>query len=356
VRPLLVVLAALCCAASAHAGPNLLVGIDDDTIKWMTRPNGVVGVNRDLGLDALRVTVPWRGEAKPTRLQGVYLHRIALAVALGQRIVLAVYGSPQQAPVTSADRTQYCGFLVHVLQRIPAINDVVIWNEVNNPLFWRAGPEAYEALLARCWDGLHSLRRSINVISSTAPHQNPGGFLTALGAAYRASGRTRPILDTYGHNIYPESSSEAPNAVHADSGSIDQGDYPRLVQVLNDAFGGTAQPLPGQGATTIWYLEDGYQSAIPRSLARVYGGRENEPQTVSPEAQAQNLRTAVELAFCQPYVGAFFNFELLDERRLDGWQSGLLYTNGQKKPAYEAYKQAIADIHAGTIDCATLAP
>jgi hypothetical protein len=357
VRFLLVVVAALCLAASADAGPGLLVGIDDDTIKWLAKPNGVVGVNRDLGLDALRLTLPWkRGQDKPTRLQGVYLHRVAGAIVLGQRIVLAVYGTPSQVPLTAAQRDQYCGFLVHVVQRIPAIEDVVIWNEVNNPTFWQAGPEAYEALLARCWDRLHAARRNVNVIDSTAPHQDPGAFLLRIGSAYRASGRTRPILDSFGHNVYPESSAEPPSAVHTGSPSIDQGDYARLLDVLAQAFGGTAQPLPGQGRTTVWYLEDGYQSSVPRSLAHVYGGRENERAPVSPEAQAQNLRAAVELAYCQPFVGAFFNFELLDERRLVGWQSGLLYANGVRKPAYEAYKQAIAAVHAGSIDCASLAP
>ncbi len=356
-RLLLVLLAALCCAASAHAGPNLLVGIDDDTIKWQAKPNGVVGVNRDLGLDALRVTLDWRrGQTKPTRLQGVYLHRMAGAIVLGQRVVLAVYGRPSQAPLTGAQREQYCGFLVHVLRRIPAIDDVVIWNEVNNPTFWQAGPEAYEALLARCWDRLHALRRRVNVIDSTAPHQDPASFLLRVGAAYRTSARTRPILDTFGHNVYPESPAEPPAAAHPGGPSIDQGDYARLIEVLTAAFGGTAQPLPGIGRTTVWYLEDGYQSAVPRSLAHAYGGEENEHATISAEAQAANLRAAVELAYCQPLVGAFFNFELLDEHRLVGWQSGVLYANGLHKPAYAAYRQAISAVHAGSIDCASLAP
>ena len=120
---------------------------------------------------------------------------------LGQRVVLAVYGGPAQTPLTAAHQAQFCGFVAHVLKRIPAIDDVVIWNEVNNPTFWQAGPAAYEALLARCWDRLHALRPSVNVIDSTAPHQDPGTFLTRMGDAYRASGRRRPILDTFGHNV-----------------------------------------------------------------------------------------------------------------------------------------------------------
>ena len=55
-------------------------------------------------------------------------------------------------------------------------------------------------------------------------------------------------------------------------------------------------------------------------------------------------------------MGAFFNFELLDEHRLVGWQSGVLYANGLHKPAYAAYRQAISAVHAGSIDCASLAP
>jgi hypothetical protein len=357
VRPLLLVLLALACASSARAGTGLLVGIDDDTVKWLAKPNGIVGVNRDLGVDAVRITLDWkRGETRPTPLQQVYLHRIALTAALGQRIVLAVYGTPSQAPVTAAQREQYCGFLTHVLKRLPAIDDVVVWNEVNNPYFWRSGPAAYEALLARCWDTLHGLRPAINVISSTAPHQDPGSFLVAMGAAYRASGRARPVVDTFGHNVYPESSAEAPWIQHASSRSIDEGDYDRLMQVLAAAFGGTAQPLPGQGKTTIWYLEDGYQSAVPPGLGRIYKGRQNERQPVAAGDQAERLRAAVTLAYCQPAVGAFFNFELLDENRLEGWQSGLLYANGQRKPAYTAYKAAIAAIHGGSVDCATLIP
>lgn len=126
--------------------------------------------------------------------------------------------------------------------------------------------------------------------------------------------------------------------------------------MLADAFGGTAQPLPGQGSTTIWCLEDGFQTRVPKQLARLYGGRENEPRTLSEQDQGARLAAAVLLAYCQPAVGAFFNFELFDEHRLSGWQSGLLYPNGAHKPAYDAYKQAIAAVRAGTVDCSRASP
>jgi hypothetical protein len=131
--------------------------------KWRTRSDGLVATYRNLGVKAVRLTIPWqRGQNRPTVEAGVYLHRAAAMVARGQRVVLAVYGGPLQAPLDDVQRGHYCGFLEHVLTRIPKIRDVVVWNEVNSPEFWPAGggAAAYEALLAECWDRLHSLPRT----------------------------------------------------------------------------------------------------------------------------------------------------------------------------------------------------
>lgn len=338
-------------ACGASAGRGLIVGVDDDTAKWIGRPNGLVGVERALGVDAVRITLDWRGQTRPTKLQQVYLHRIALTLALGQRVVLAVYGTANAAPLDDVARARYCDFVAHVLRRLPAIHDVVIWNEANNAYFWpaSAGAAAYEALLADAWDRVHALRRNVNVIDSTAPHQDPAAFIAGLGTAYRTSGRTQPILDTYGHNAYPELSSEPVDARH-DNGSLDEGDYDKLVHAFDAAFAGTGQPLPGENGATIWYLEDGFQTTVPEERRSAYRGVENVRSVVAP-TQASQLAAAVELAYCQPYVGAFFNFELLDERRLAGWQSGVLWSDGTRKPAYDAFREAIAAVHSGKVDC-----
>src|SRR5919198_723691 len=86
-------------AESTHL--KMIVGLTDDTAKWMVRQDGVVGVHRDLRLMAVRVTVPWRpGQLRPTRLQQVYLHRISRMVQLNDRIFLAVYNTAEFAPTT----------------------------------------------------------------------------------------------------------------------------------------------------------------------------------------------------------------------------------------------------------------
>ena len=48
----------------------------------------------------------------------------------------------------------------------------------------------------------------------------------------------------------------------------------------------------------------------------------------------------------------YFNFLLVDEPVLGGWQSGLLWADWRRKPAFDAYRTAIAEVRGGTVDCA----
>ena len=342
---------------------KIIVGVTDDTAKWMSRQDGIVGVHRDLRLMAVRVTVPWKpGEVRPTKLQQVYLHRIARMIQLNDRIVLAVYNVARYAPTAARERNQYCAFLQGVVRRLPLIHDVEIWNEANSPAYWPqdAGAKAYGVLLARCYDVLHSRQGPINVISSTASRHDPAGFLFDLGDGYSSSLRTRPLFDTFGHNPYPENSAEPPWALHENSDLIAEGDYETLMNVLRTSFEGTGQPLPGTHGVTIWYVEDGFQTVAPPEKRHYYRGRENDAHAVPALAprgettvvdQATQLRDAILLAYCQPAVSGFLNFGLLDEDRLGGWQAGLLWRDGSRKPSYDAFKSAIAEIRRRDTDC-----
>jgi hypothetical protein len=339
---------------------KIIVGVTDDTAKWMVRQDGIVGVHKDLRLMAVRVTVPWRpGQVRPTKLQQVYLHRIGRMIQLNERIVLAVYNRAELAPVTARARNEYCAFLRGVVRRLPLIHDVEIWNEANSPAYWpeEKGAAAYAALLARCYDVLHQRPAPTNVISSTAPRHDPAAFVFALGDAYRESGRERPLFDTFGHNPYPENSAEPPWTTHFDSDLLGEGDYQTLMNVLKTAFEDTGQPLPGVRGVSIWYLEDGFQTVPARDKRRFYRGRENDryalPAVAADSAldQATQLRNAILLAYCQPAVTGFFNFGLLDEDKLGGWQSGLLWRDGTRKPSYDVFKAAIAEVRRRDTDC-----
>jgi hypothetical protein len=391
---LLAAVAALVLCATARGGPGLVLGADDDSLKWTEDTPKAVGDVQALGLGAARITLHWAdGQTKLDDDGRTYLRRAQAAARLGVRVVLAVFGNAAAPPLTAEAQAAYCAYLTDALSRARNVRDVVIWNEANSALFWRpqqGSAAAYETLLATCYDALHKYRRQVNVISSTSPHENPAAFIAQLGAAYRLSGRTLPIFDTFGHDAYPEVSTESPLASHVGTPSLDQGDYVRLLQALTSAFDGTAQPVPGAGSVpaggnlpltidsrgsfvgattpggpvTIWYLEDGFETVVPADKRGAYRGRESNRQLVQavvpakrttafvqPDQVAQ-LRDAWNLAYCQWAVGAIFNFQLADEVQLSGWQSGLLWADGTPKPSYAPFKEIVAAITAGTVDCA----
>jgi hypothetical protein len=279
-----------------------------------------------------------------------------------QKIVIAVYNRAADAPTDAVAQDEYCTYVGRLLKRVPNLAAIVIWNEANSPRYWPAesGAAGYEALLARCFDVLHRIKANVNVIDSTASHYDPARFIRDLGAAYRASGRDRPIVDTFGHNPYPETASEGPWVSHGSLPVIGEGDYAKLMAALTEAFQFTAQRVPSASWARLWYLEDGFQTAVPWTLQPYYSGHENDRQVLpamslaNAESQSDQLVAAISLAYCQPAVGAFFNFELYDETRLVGWQSGVLYANGEPKASFAAFQEIAARSAAGAIDCSTV--
>src|SRR5262249_27791433 len=262
-------------------------------------------------------------------------------------------------------------YVADALSRYPSIRDVVIWNEPNKRLFWNAAgtgqadaPAQYEALLATCYDSLHASFPGVNVIglalSSTgndnATSTSPGAFIRGVGDAYRASGRAVPLLDTVGFHPYPLSSSERPWVQHIGEKTIAEGDWNKLMYNFWLAFNGTGQPLPGSGGVKIWYLEDGFQTTVPPAKAGAYTGSENVATipdfTGTPELdQATQVLDAVRRAACQPNVGAFFNFMLVDDPALTGWQSGAFWADGTAKGSLGAFQRASSEARVGTVDC-----
>ena len=96
---------------------------------------------------------------------------------------------------------------------------------------------------------------------------SPTAFLQAMGAAYRASGRTLPVMDGLALHPYPDNSSQSPDFAHPRSTTIGLADYGKLVSLLGQAFDGTAQP----------------GSALPDPLRRV------RDRVDRPRRQAQPL-------------------------------------------------------------------
>jgi hypothetical protein len=387
---LIVLLAASFQVTAAGADSNLIVGVGEDNL--MGRPAETVAIARDLGIKAFRLSLMW--EPGQTQLDPAVRAGLnnAVVAGAGARIVVAVYGEQGIPPLTPTGRDDYCGYVRNVLAQYPQINDVVVWNEPNLTYYWRpqfredgtsAAPAAYHDLLAHCWDVLHAFRPSVNLIGpvvslwgndnpdaiSNISH-SPLNFIKKLGEAYRASGRTRPIIDTFGHHPHPPSASERPWKRHDSSVYVSIGDWGKLMTALSEAFEGTPQPIPGAGPS-IWWLEVGYQTLIDVDKKHLYQPEENwrgalpdfvggEPAWPPPPEdspapdQATQLADSVRLSYCQPYVEAFFNFLFWDESMLTRWQSGVLWFDGSRKGSYGSFKSAIAEANERRVDCSLM--
>ena len=213
-------------------------------------------------------------------------------------------------------------------------------------------------MLAASYDTIKAARPTATVIggaldsrgtddpAGSKQSHSPTTFIRDLGLAYRASGRTTPIMDVFDQHVYADNSSLPPSMTHASSSTVAEADYPKLVSLLGAAFDGTAQ----RGSTLpIFYGEFGVESVIPAAKSRAYSGSEPDGSGAVDEAtQARYYTEAFRLALCQPNVIGIMVFHVVDENALGAWQSGPFYADGTPK-IVRAIRQAALAARAGTL-------
>jgi hypothetical protein len=219
---------------------------------------------------------------------------------------------------------------------------------------------SYELLLARTYDALKVVSDDVNVIGgalashgqdkpgSLRPTHSPTAFIKDLGAAYRATKRSRPIMDMFAIHPYLIPSKLPPTFAHPLTTTIGVADYPKLVRLLTSAFRGTAQ----RGETLpIVYDEFGYQSKIPPALRFVYSnlGTKAAADAIPESLQAKYYAQAFALAACQPTVAGMLIFHVVDERDARAWQSGVYYGNGRPKTSLRVVRAAALSAQSGTL-------
>ncbi len=373
-RVALVVLVFLALAGPARAGgPGLLVGAAEDLVKQpdLVRAKAELDLAKLAGLDAIRITEIWApGETAPASAALAVDSNVVDAASLdGVRVFASVlpYGS-RTTPLTDTEQSEFASYAAAFARALPAIRDVIVGNEPNLNRYWlpQFGPNgedvaapAYEQLLARTYDAIKAASPATRVWGGAVsprgvdlPHtgrdtHSPTAFITDVGSAYRASGRTVPIMDGFAFHPYMESSSTPPTFAHPDSSTIELADYGKLVSLLAAAFDGTAQP---GGTLPILYDEFGVESRIPAAKALLYTGA--EPATTKPvtePTQARYYRQALQLAFCQPNVQGIFVFHLVDEPGLAQWQSGVYYADGTPKESRSGVRAAALAVRRGSL-------
>src|SRR6266536_923808 len=223
---------ALTCACFALAAParaGVSVGVADD--QAVGAPDGgaaFFAVMNDIGLREARLTVNWDPTQPGTIENQTQIESLLpIATLRGIRIIFSVMTAKARSVTSSPEAaTEFAGFLQLVVRTFPTVKDVVVGNEPNQPRFWQpqfdargrgVSAAAYEALLARSYDALKAVDPSINVIGvglSPRGNDNPSAagnvstspvkFLQGLGAAYRASRRSAPLMDELAFHPYPK--------------------------------------------------------------------------------------------------------------------------------------------------------
>src|SRR5919198_553348 len=318
-RVLAVVIVALAAAPPAFAGgPTMTIGATEDIVKQPDLVTAKAQMDRLklAGLRAVRMTQEWApGQTEPGGADFDELKNAVTAAQLdGVQVVLSVtnHGS-RTTPLSDQDQSDFATYAANVARALPYVRDYVIGNEPNLNRYWLpqfgldgsdvAAP-AYESLLAKTYDALKAVSPKITVLGGAVSPRgidrpntgrdthSPTAFITDMGAAYKASGRTKPIMDEFAFHPYGDNSSQPPSFTHPSSTSIGVGDYPKLVALLAQAFG---------------------------------------------------------LAFCQPNVRGIFLFHSVDETDLDRWQSGLYYADGTPKPSLAPTRAAVEAARRGVV-------
>jgi hypothetical protein len=318
-----------------------------------------IGEAQAAGFDAVITNSFWApGQREPSSAEVNELHNAAAAAsAAGVRpLVIVQHVGSRTTPRTPELRADFAAYAASLARQVPDFRDFIIGNEPNLNRFWlpQFGPNGenvaardYLALLAETYDALKGVSRNIRVIGGAlaprggddpeAPRHthSPTQFIRDLGRYYRESRRSTPVMDAFAHHPYLERSEVAPDFDHPNSTTIALADYDKLVDLLGEAFDGTAQ----KGAELpILYTEFGVQTVIPEAKESAYTNLESPAaeDAVSEETQARYYREAVELACSQPTVEGLYIFHVWDEPDLLGWQSGVYYADRSPKTSREA--------------------
>src|SRR5512132_758550 len=345
---------------------RLVVGAVEDEAKFAPTDAAArvhMARARDAGFRAIAFSAFWRPrlrELPPVERDALRrAARAAVGASITPIVDVAQFGG--DTPLTDAEREEFASFAASVPRLVPQVEHVVVGNEPNTNLFWRpqfdasggdAAARAYERLLARSYDAIKALAPNVEVIGgglaargADRPHgkrptHSPTAFIRDLGDAYRASGRSLPLMDAFSIHVYGESSRVPPTRPHPLSRTIGIADYDRLVRLLREALGRT---------TPVVYGEYGVNTTIPPGEEAAYTGSQvDSKHPVDASTQAHYYSQAIALAACQPLVEMILFFHVTDEPQLEHFQTGMYYADETPKPGLDQVAQIADAAAAGT--------
>jgi hypothetical protein len=379
------IIATLACAlaalaAAAPGSAQIAVGVSDD-LPMGAADGGAsfYAAMQDAGMRENRIAVKWDPNAPGAIGNEAGIERaIGEAQAKGVNVVLSLYPlRPTAITGSPAAAGQFAAWAASVARRYPGVRDFIVGNEPNVNSFWQPqyaptrkaiSCATYTGLLAATYDALKGVNPGIGVIgvglsprgndnptARSNPSTSPVRCIRDMGVAYKASKRTRPLMDELSFHPFPNLATDPlgrgyqwPNAGLA---NLD-----RIKQAVWDAFFGTGQPvfpessfgrfgslasIAAADSLRFRLNEVGWQVEIVPSARGAYFGRENVA-TTDETTQAEIYAQAIPFIACDPSVRSLLFFHLIDDPNLDRWQSGLIRADGTKRPSFDSVKAAIA--------------
>jgi hypothetical protein len=371
-------LAAALAAIATAAGGSVrttppIIGVADDAPKYADDGGAALWTDlADLGMREDRISVDFDPSEPRIIQEKAFLDRsISRAAAAGIDVVFSVYPHLPRALASDTDArvAAFGSYLALLARTYPEVRKFIVLNEPNEGYF--VAPQfrgrrnvsaaiAYRALAAG-YDRLKTVDPAITVIGlGLSPDGNgitstaPVRFIKALGDAYRASGRRKPIMDELAFHVHPRDSRTFGPKTHFQWPNVGPADLNRLKQAVWDAFHGTAQPTfaeAGGGvsgraqvrALRFELAEVAIQVRILPSLASEYTYSENVP--VADEARQANAYPSLLRYFaCDSAVADVLLFLLVDQQDLRRYQSGLLRIDDSRRPSFDSVRKAIPQL------------
>jgi hypothetical protein len=354
--------------ASRASQSRMLVGFYDDAQVY-GRTVWAFRQLRSLRAGIVRITIDWSSVARrrPTApanpadraYNWTAVDRVVSQAALTRvRVLASIHGTPRwagRAKNRLPRRMVHLRLFAHAAAKrysgtyrvkkaenepvrvLPAVRHWLAWNEPNNPVFlkpqwkrvgrkWR--PQSafdYAKICSAVWAGVHSTRirgekvacgatgpRGNDAPRSSRPSTSPLVFLTW----FRRAGAKR--FDAYAHHPYYSSRLERPATVPRSKKAVTLGNIGVLIRRLDRLYGGRKR---------LWVTEYGYQTRPPD---RFFG--------VPYALQAKYVHQAFAIARKTRRIDMVVWFLVRDERRLSGWQSGVVSVRGRRKPAFRAFQ------------------
>jgi hypothetical protein len=353
---------AVAAAALAFAGQASAVDFGATEDEGKLAPGFVYNEMQALGMKVNVMSVTWNPSTPAAFPPDWPLVKTAVreAAERGIEITLATYqGRARGITETTNAPAVFASWVAALARDCPACTKIVVLNEPNQPRFFGpifdlacnpSSPAAYAEVLAASYDALKAVNPFIRVYGmGLSPRGNdncsaasnvslsPTTFISALGKAYRAMGRSKPLMDAVSFHPYPNVNTDSPSKGYGWP-NIGVPNLDRLKQAVYDAFDGTAQPTFSEGLK-VAIDEVGWQ--VGTEGVAGYTGAENVP-AVDEATQAKYYAEVIEILSCDPIVESVSFFHLVDEADRDRFQSGVLRVDHSRRPSFDSVKAAIA--------------